>query len=82
MADANERMHQTRINLANPRELLELPGIHQVAGDAVIRHRAEHGPISDAAELTQILGPEMDTPTLLSSLTAAHTSSSHSNHTG
>ena len=58
-------MDKTRINLANPQELLELPGIHQAACDAIIRHRAQHGPISDAMELTQILGPAMVTPALL-----------------
>ena len=58
-------MDKTRINLANPQELLELPGIHQGAGDAIIRHRAQHGPISGAMELTQILGPEMVTAALL-----------------
>ena len=58
-------MDKTRINLANPQELLELPGIHQAAGDAIVRHRVEHGPISNAMELTQILGPEMVTPALL-----------------
>ena len=59
-------MDKTRINLANPQELLELPGIHHAAGDAIVRHRAQHGPISGATELTQILGPQMVTPTLLS----------------
>ena len=59
-------MDKTRINLAKPQELLELPGnIDQVAIDAAVRHRAEHGPISGAAELTQILGPQVVTPTLL-----------------
>lgn len=58
-------MDKTRINLANPQELLELPGMHQAAGDAIVRHRAQHGPISDARELTRILGPEVVTPTLL-----------------
>jgi len=58
-------MGKTRINLANPHELLELPGIHQAARDAIVRHRVQHGPISDAAELTQILGTEMVTPALL-----------------
>ena len=58
-------MDKTRINLANPQELLELPGMHQAAGDAIIRHRAQHGPISDAMVLTEILGPEVVTPTLL-----------------
>jgi DNA uptake protein ComE-like DNA-binding protein len=56
---------KTRINLANPQELLELPGIHQDTGDAIIRHRAQHGPITNAMELTKILGPQMVTPTLL-----------------
>ena len=53
-------MHKTRINLANPQELLELPGIRQAEADAIIRHRAQHGPISDAAELTQIRQPLVD----------------------
>ncbi len=55
-------MHKTRINLANPEELLELPGIRQAEADAIIRHRALHGPISDAAALTQILRPEPADP--------------------
>lgn len=54
-----------RINLANPQELLELPGIDQAAGDAIVRHRVQHGPISGATELMQILGPDMVTPALL-----------------
>jgi DNA uptake protein ComE-like DNA-binding protein len=58
-------MGKTRINLANLQELLELPGLHQVAGDSIVRHRAQHGPIMDAIELTQILGPEIVTPALL-----------------
>jgi DNA uptake protein ComE-like DNA-binding protein len=58
-------MHRTRINLAGPQDLLELPGIHQAAADAIVRHRVQHGPIRDAMELTQILGPQMVTPTLL-----------------
>lgn len=58
-------MDKTRINLANPQELLELPGIHQAAADVIVRHRRQHGPISDAIELTQILGPEIVTPALL-----------------
>ena len=58
-------MEKIRINLANPQELLELPGLHQAAGDAIVRHRAQHGPIGGAAELTQILGSQMVTPALL-----------------
>ena len=58
-------MEKIRINLANPKELLELPGLHQAAGDAIVRHRAQHGPISGATELTQILGSQVVTPALL-----------------
>ena len=58
-------MGKTRINLANLQELLELPGLHQAAGDSIVRHRAQHGPIMDVVELTQILGPEIVTPALL-----------------
>ena len=58
-------MDKTRINLANPQELLEIPGIHQAAGDAIVRHRAQHGPIRDAEELAKILGRETVTPELL-----------------
>jgi DNA uptake protein ComE-like DNA-binding protein len=58
-------MDKTRINLANPQELLEVPGMNRAAGDAIVRHRAEHGPITDAKELARILGPAMVTPTLL-----------------
>ena len=58
-------MGKTRINLANLQELLELPGVHRAAGDSIVRHRGQHGPIMDAIELTQILGPEIVTPALL-----------------
>ena len=58
-------MEKTRLNLANPQELLELPGIDDAAAGAIVRHRTQHGPITSAMELTQILGPELVTPTLL-----------------
>jgi DNA uptake protein ComE-like DNA-binding protein len=45
-----------RINLANPQELLELPGLDAQRVDAIVRFRAEHGPIKDAHELAAILG--------------------------
>jgi DNA uptake protein ComE-like DNA-binding protein len=61
-------MEKTRINLANPQELLEIPGLHQAATDTIIRHRVAHGPIGDAAELRTILGVEAVTPTLLEHL--------------
>jgi hypothetical protein len=58
-------MVKTRINLANHQELLEIPGLHQAESDAIIRHRAAHGPIEGAAELRIILGGETVTPALL-----------------
>jgi predicted DNA-binding helix-hairpin-helix protein len=48
-------MHRVRVNLANPAELLELPGIGPEQARAILRHRAEHGPIKDANELAVIL---------------------------
>jgi hypothetical protein len=58
-------MEKTRINLANPQELLEIPGLHQGDSDTIVRHRAAHGPIGNAAELRKILGNEAVTPMLL-----------------
>ena len=49
-------MDKPKINLANPQELLEIPGIDQASRDAIVRHRAEHGPIRDADELARIVG--------------------------
>ena len=47
--------HKVRINLANAQELLELPGLGPSQAAAIIRFRAEHGPITDAAQLATIL---------------------------
>ncbi len=58
-------MDKIRINLANPQELLEIPGIDRVKADTVVRFRVEHGPIKDAAQLTRILGRETVTAALL-----------------
>jgi len=58
-------MEKTRINLANPQELLEIPGLHEGGSDTIVRHRAEHGPIGGATELRRILGRETVTPALL-----------------
>ena len=58
-------MEKTRINLANPQELLEIPGLHQAESDTIVGHRAAHGPIGDAAELRKLLGRETVTPALL-----------------
>ena len=58
-------MEKTRINLANPQELLEIPGLRQTERDTIVRHRVAHGPIGDAAELKNVLGRETLTPALL-----------------
>ena len=42
---------KVRINLANAEELLELPGLGPAQAAAIVRHRSDHGPIRDAAEL-------------------------------
>ena len=47
--------NQVRVNLANPAELLELPGIGPEQARAILRVRAEHGPIQDANQLAAIL---------------------------
>ena len=47
---------KVRVNLANPQELLELPGVGPEEADAILRFRAQHGPIRDAAQLVGILG--------------------------
>jgi len=36
-------LEKTRINLANPQELLEIPGFDQAQSDTVVRHRAAPG---------------------------------------
>ena len=48
--------HKVRVNTANPQELLELPGLRPDEAEAIIRYRAEHGPIADAAQLSHVLG--------------------------
>ena len=46
---------KVRINLANAQELLELPGLGRAQVEAIVRFRAEHGPIKDAHQLATIL---------------------------
>jgi len=48
--------NRVRVNLANPAELLELPGIGPEQARAILNFRAEHGPIQDANQLATILG--------------------------
>ena len=61
-------MDKIRINLSNPQELLEVPGLHQAEIDTIVRHRVAHGPIKDAAELKTILGASMVTSAMLEHL--------------
>ncbi len=37
---------KVRVNLANPLELLELPGVGPREAEAILKFRAEHGPIT------------------------------------
>jgi helix-hairpin-helix protein len=55
-------MNRTRINLANPDELLEIPGIDRAQADAILRHRAQHGPIENVTQLEKVLGGATLTP--------------------
>lgn len=47
--------NKVRVNLANPAELLELPGVGPEQAQAILDFRAEHGPIEDAGQLAKIL---------------------------
>ena len=49
--------HIVRVNLANPAELLELPGVGPEQAQAILSFRTQHGPIQDAAQLKTILRP-------------------------
>ena len=46
---------RVRVNLANPAELLELPGVGPEQAQAILKFRAEHGPIQNASQLAVIL---------------------------
>ena len=46
---------KVRINLANPLELMELPGLGPQQVEAIVRFRVAHGPITDARQLAEIL---------------------------
>ena len=49
-------MSKIRVNLANPAELCEISGITSTEADAIIKFRADHGPIMDADQLVEIIG--------------------------
>jgi len=46
---------KVRVNLASEQELLELPGLGPAQAAAIVKFRAEHGPIKDADQLAKIL---------------------------
>ena len=46
---------KVQVNLANPADLLELPGVGPEQVRAILDFRAVHGPILNAAELAAIL---------------------------
>ena len=46
---------RVRVNLVNPAELLELPGIGPEQAQAILDFRVEDGPIRDAGQLATIL---------------------------
>lgn len=48
--------NRVRLNIANARELLELPGITEAEVETIVRFRSEHGPIADAQQLRAVLG--------------------------
>jgi competence ComEA-like helix-hairpin-helix protein len=49
-------MAKVRVNLANALELQELPGVGARQAEAIVKFRAEHGPIRDERQLASILG--------------------------
>ena len=49
-------MAKVRVNLANALELQELPGVGARQAEAIVKFRAEHGPIQDERQLASILG--------------------------
>jgi competence ComEA-like helix-hairpin-helix protein len=49
-------MTRVRINLASAQELQALPGLTPQQADAIVKHRAKHGPITDARQLSDVLG--------------------------
>jgi DNA uptake protein ComE-like DNA-binding protein len=60
--------HRVRVNVANPQELLELPGIMESDVDTIVRFRREHGPIADEQQLSAVLGGRSMPPGVLDRL--------------
>jgi DNA uptake protein ComE-like DNA-binding protein len=51
--------NKVRINLANPLELRELPGVGPAEAEMIIRFRTEHGPIMGSRQLAAIIGAQV-----------------------
>ncbi len=49
-------MSKVRVNLANPAELCEISGITSSQAEAIVKFRADHGPIKNADQLAEIIG--------------------------
>ncbi|HET7341981.1 MAG TPA: helix-hairpin-helix domain-containing protein [Methylomirabilota bacterium] len=45
-----------RVNSAEYRQLLALPGVGVEQADRIVRFRREHGPIANESELSRVLG--------------------------
>jgi DNA uptake protein ComE-like DNA-binding protein len=58
-------MDKVKINLDNPMALQALPGLNRDEVEAILRFRAEHGPIQDPAQLARIVGGRPLSPSLL-----------------
>ena len=48
--------NKIRVNMANPAELRELPGVGSEQADTILRFRAQHGPIREALGLCRVPG--------------------------
>jgi DNA uptake protein ComE-like DNA-binding protein len=49
-------MDRVRVNTADYRDLLGLPGVGVEQADRIVRFRREHGPIVNESELSRVLG--------------------------
>jgi hypothetical protein len=47
---------RVRVNVANPSELLKLPGVGPEQVQRIVKFRAQYGPIGNESELSRVLG--------------------------
>ena len=47
---------RVQVNVANPHELLRLPGVGPEQAERIVKFRSEHGPIGNESELSRVLG--------------------------